>query len=67
MDIYYPNTIRHLRFFWWRKKMVKENLAKMHILKIGPDEIAFQHTEDYDLSKLNLTGLNSITLKVVLK
>ncbi len=44
-------------FFWWRKKMVKENLAKMHILKIGPDEIAFQHTEDYDFVKAQLDWL----------
>lgn len=44
---------------WWLKHLYQKHVLKMHVLKIGPEEIAFQHTDDYDFVKAQLDWLET--------
>lgn len=38
-------------FLLWREKMREDTKKNMRVLKVGPDEIAFQNSEDFDFVK----------------
>lgn len=38
-------------FIRWRKKVNRDTVKKMRVLKVGPDEIAFQDNNDFDFVK----------------